>query len=372
MFLFFPMSNELLDTQTDSELRPAAPLATTFASSLAWLIIKLGDASPIASWRMLFLIEGFPSVFAAVVAWFVIPDSPQTASYLTAREKKVARLRLRHEKPRRRRTGGRGEKDSPPAETASSRPGGGVGSEPLLTRDVLAVFGDPVAWITAAMFFLANMAYSSLPVFLPTILYEMGHSALASQALAAPPYLCAFVVVLATAHLSDRAGVRAPFIAAHALASCLGYGVLALSRALHLGPGSAVRYLAVYPAAVGFFNVVVLTIAWSINNQRSESRQGGGFALLQVVGQCGPLVGTRLYPDRDAPWFEGGMRACALAMAGVVVLALVLRWHLARLNRALDREEMDRGGGVARDEEEEALVAPGRAAGGVDTFRYML
>lgn len=72
----------------------AAPLATSFASSLAWLITKLGEDGPIAPWRLLFLVEGFPSIIVAVFAWMHIPDSPGQAQYLTRREKKIAKLRL--------------------------------------------------------------------------------------------------------------------------------------------------------------------------------------------------------------------------------------------------------------------------------------
>ncbi|RYP78594.1 hypothetical protein DL769_003155 [Monosporascus sp. CRB-8-3] len=319
----------------------AAPLATSFASSLAWLILKIGEASPLAPWRLLFLLEGFPSVAVATIAWSVIPDSPDAAPYLTAREKKVARLRLRQEKPRR--------KGSSAA--ADAKAAGG-----LKSRDVLSVLVDPKAWITAAMLFLANMAYSSLPVFLPTILNEMGYSALESQGLAAPPYLLAFAAVLATARLSDRARRRTPFVVAHALASAAGYGLLALARPLGLGPG--LRYAAVYPAATGFFSVVVLVIAWSVNNQASASRRGGGFALLQLVGQCGPLVGVRLYPRRHAPFYTPGMAAMAAAMAAVALLALLLRFYLARLNRRLDEDDEEKVAGAdAGAEEAQGLSA---------------
>ncbi|KAI1848213.1 hypothetical protein JX266_005926 [Neoarthrinium moseri] len=328
----------------------AAPLATTFASSLAWLVLKIGEHVPIAPWRLLFLIEGFPSVVIGVIAWHVIPDRPQTASYLTAREKKVARLRLRHEKP---------------------QPRKGYGTQPkasgLKTKEVLSVLADPKAWTIASMFFLTNMAYSSLPVFLPTILREMGHTALESQALSAPPYLIAFITVLITAYLSDRLQTRSLFIVAHALSSALGYTVMALARPLSISP--MLRYLAVYPAATGFFNVVVLVIAWTINNQPTESRQGGGFALLQVIGQCGPLVGTRLYPKRDGPFFEPGMWACAGAMFGVAALGALLRLYLARKNRLLD--PVDHG----RDEEEaQGLVGTSQRdeLGPGHPFRFML
>lgn len=322
----------------------AAPLATTFASSLAWLILKVGETLPIAPWRVLFLLEGFPSVVIGAIAWSVIPDRPQTAPYLTEREKKVARLRLRHDKPKTRKAG--------KLERQQSN---------LKPREILSVFADPTAWIMALIFFLTNMAYSSMPVFLPTILEEMGHTAVESQALSAPPYLIAFLSILATANLSDKLKTRAPFIIGHALFSALGYSVLALARPLHIGP--LLRYLAIYPAATGFFNVVVLIISWSINNQPTESRQGGGFALLQLIGQCGPIVGTRLYPKKDQPYFEPGMWACAGAMFGVAVLTVLLRWYLARENR----KRSDTGDA----EEAQGLVggAPGRE---IVAFKYML
>lgn len=118
----------------------AAPLATTFASTLAYGIIKLGQYGPIAAWRLLFLVEGFPSVLVAVIAWRVIPDSPSTASYLTTREKKVARLRLRKE---------------------IGRPSSQTSKHGLNAKEMLATITDPKSYLTAFMFFFTNMAFSS-------------------------------------------------------------------------------------------------------------------------------------------------------------------------------------------------------------------
>ena len=72
----------------------AAPLATSFASSLAYLIVKFSRDGPISPWRTLFLVEGFPSVIVAVFAWYLIPDSPDRAAFLTRRQRMVARQRL--------------------------------------------------------------------------------------------------------------------------------------------------------------------------------------------------------------------------------------------------------------------------------------
>lgn len=322
----------------------AAPLATTFASTLAWGILQVAHLTPIAPWRLLFLIEGFPTVIAAVAAWSVIPDSPQTASYLTPRERQVARLRVGRD--------------------SSSSPASG-----FKLADLTPLLRDPVPWLIASMFFLTNMAYSSLPVFLPKIISEMGHSAVTSQALSAPPYLLSFVVVLFTAHMSDRWRVRTVPLVFHAIASATGYAILALAEPLKLPP--FLRYMAIYPAAVGFFNVVTLTVAWNINNQRSEARQGGAFAIMQFIGQCGPLVGTRLYPDRDAPYYSHGMQTCAGAMFSVAVLALILRFYMGRQNAKMDAEE-ERGIHESILGEEEEGFFGSRKKESESSFRYML
>ena len=86
----------------------AAPLAISFASSLAWVITKVGSKIPISAWRLLFLVEGFPSVIVAVFVFLYIPDNPESAKYLTRREQRVAKLRLRKEKEDSKKGTGRG------------------------------------------------------------------------------------------------------------------------------------------------------------------------------------------------------------------------------------------------------------------------
>lgn len=51
-----------------------------------------------------------------------------------------------------------------------------------------------------------------------------------------------------------------------------------------------------------------------------------------MIGQCGPLVGVRLFPKEQGPYYVPGMAICAGFMLGVAVLALGLRFYLVRLN----------------------------------------
>ncbi|KAF2688174.1 MFS general substrate transporter [Lentithecium fluviatile CBS 122367] len=301
----------------------ASPLSASFAGALAWLITKVGEKGPLSPWRLLFLIEGFPSVVVAVWAWDFVPDGPGVARWLSPRQREVAVMRLRSEKEN--------DKDDEMAEKQDRGSGHGRG---INHRQVLQALKDPKCYLTAFMFFSCNVAFSSMPVFLPTILHDMGHTSLTAQALTAPPYLFSFLTVLLTAYLSDRLRTRSTFVILHSLLATTGYATIALCG-YFLPPAQLVwlRYLALYPAAAGFFSAITIIITWTLNNQESDTGKGTGVAIMNVIGQMGPLVGTSVFPQEDGPAYVKGMAVCAGFMALVGVLAAVLRWVLIRENR---------------------------------------
>jgi MFS family permease len=313
----------------------AAPLATSFASSLAWAIVKMGDKTGIASWRLLFLIEGFPAVLVAVVCWYWLPDSPSTARWLNRRQRKIATLRLRKETDAA--SGSTGKQSSVPRH-----------KKKFQWREVLKTMLDLKSWLAAFMFFFCNVAFSSMPVFLPTIINAMGFDRLSSQGLSAPPFLFAFVVVLLTAWLSDKYKSRSVPMIFHALMAMCGYLILVIAGTTRM-QSHAVRYMAIYPICAGFFSAVTIIITWTVNNQASDEGKGTGIAVLNVVGQMGPLVGTRLYPDVEGPYYVKGMTVCAVAMGMVVVLALALRLVLSRENAKRRSKEMEGEGLMGGD-----------------------
>ncbi|KAJ5558885.1 hypothetical protein N7461_002857 [Penicillium sp. DV-2018c] len=322
----------------------AAPLATSFASSLAYLIVKFSSDGPISPWRTLFLVEGFPSVIVAVFAWYLIPDTPGRARFLSRRQRVVAQQRL---------------------EESTVDYQQSYGSQ-FNWREVLKTAADPKAYIAAIMFFSCNVAFSSMPVFLPTIIKDMGYTSLQAQALSAPPYLVAFVVVLLTAYASDRNRSRSPYLIAHTLISSLSYLTIAATGYFHthLPPwlSTFIRYACVYPAVAGFFSSITLIITWSMDNRVEKEGKGASIAILNIIGQCGPLLGTRLYPDTDGPWYIRGMATCSFFMIVVAVLAVGLRILLQRLNRAVvdSTYKIVQAGPVYRGEERDGLMGGGR------------
>jgi MFS family permease len=321
----------------------ASPLSASFAGALAYLITKVGEHGPLSPWRLLFLIEGFPSVLVAVWAWDFVPDGPGLAKWLSPRQREVAVMRLRSENE---------SDDDDEDEKYQGRQRRGR----VNFHEVLQTLKDPKCYLTALMFFSCNVAFSSMPVFLPTLIRDMGWESITAQGLSAPPYLFAFVVVLTTAYYSDRLQSRSTFIMLHSLLATLGYGTIALSGYLE-SDNTRIRYLALYPAAAGFFAAITIIITWTLNNQESDSKKGTGMAVLNIIGQMGPLVGTSIFPDEDGPYYVKGMSICAGFMLSVGVLAAVLRWVLIRENAKLRSSgsgdyagvPLEEGGSMRRD-----------------------
>ncbi|KAF1985408.1 MFS general substrate transporter [Aulographum hederae CBS 113979] len=329
----------------------AAPLANTFAGALAYGITS-GNPG-LAKWRVLFLVEGLPTIAMAGVTWFWLPDSPVKASFLNEEEKEVAVRRgvrqVGHE---------------------GARIGG------VKWEDVRAALLDAKCWFTALMYFSCNVSFSSLPVFLPTILKEMGFSSINAQGLTAPPFFLSFLLTILTTWIADRTQQRGIMVMALGIIGGVGYIMLAVSDSV------GVRYAGVFLAAAGIFPAIANILPWVLNNQGNDTRRGVGIVILNLVGQCGPLLGTRLYPSGEGPFYVKGQSICAAFMFFTTFLALGLRTLLWWENKKLDRlygtlEEQKRqreaGGaqhGVVGKEEAAASEAGEENYGPL--FRYVL
>lgn len=120
----------------------ASPLSASFAGALAYLITKVGEkAIGVNSWRLLFLLEGFPSVLVAVWAWDFIPDGPGAAKWLSPRQREVAVLRLRQ------------EREDGDDNTSDEKYEPRQKPNRVNFREVLQTLKDPKCYLTAAMFF---------------------------------------------------------------------------------------------------------------------------------------------------------------------------------------------------------------------------
>ncbi|KAL5420513.1 hypothetical protein PMIN04_006451 [Paraphaeosphaeria minitans] len=323
----------------------AAPLANTFAGALAYGITSGSPGIP--KWRVLFLVEGLPTIVMAVVAYFFLPDSPEKARFLNEEEKLVVKAR--------------GVRQA----GAATRVGG------VDWKEFGQGLADPKGWILGLMYFSCNVSFSSLPVFLPTILKEMGFSAINAQGLTAPPFFLSFLITIITPYIADRTQQRGIMLVILTIIGGTGYVILAAAKSV------AARYFGVFLAAAGIFPAIANILPWVLNNQGSDTRRGAGIILLNVIGQCGPLLGTRMYPTNEGPFYVKGQSVCAAFMFFTTFLVIVLRMLLVWENKKLDGKY-----GTLAQQKQAMEEAAGRAGGEVKNevavenygplFRYVL
>lgn len=287
-------------------------LANAYGGALGYAITQI--KSHIEPWRILFLIEGLPTFIMAAVAWFGFPDDIESAGFLTDREKRVVKQMVSRN------------------QTADVENHTG-----LRVRDFLAAFQDWRSYLTGLMYFGCNVSFASLPLFVPTIISEIGSfSRLQANGLSAPPYLLTFILILIFSFISDRVRMRGPFVCFFSIVAAIGFLLLATTEA------AAPRYLGVYLAITIFISVAIL-IPWVSNTHNTESKRAGGFAIFATFGQAGPLVGTNIFPSREAPYYRKGSWVSFAFCLLVAVGSAIFSFLLYRENRRLDKAQLDEG-----------------------------
>jgi len=212
-----------------------------------------------------------------------------------------------------------------------------AGDNSLKLRQLLAGFADLRSYIPAAIYFSINVSYASLPLFVPTIISELGiFSVIQSQGLSSPPYVLAFIVILGMTWLSDRVQLRGPLVSVCAVVAAVGFLLLAVCTS------PVARYVGVFLAVV-IFTCVPLTLGWVSNIHASESKRAGGYVVLSTIGQCGPVLGTNIFPAREKPFYRKGMWISFAMCLVVAVLAAVLDLWLTYDNRKMDKQDREEG-----------------------------
>ncbi|MBF6547533.1 MFS transporter [Nocardia brasiliensis] len=293
----------------------AVPVSTALGSTLSSLIIQYGHGVfGLSGWRFMFLVEGLPAIFLAVVTWFYLTDSPAQARWLTRDERQWLSSELAAE------------------QAAVEKQEHWTLRKALTDSRVLGlalVYGGIVYGLYALGFFL------------PTIIngfqeqYGTHYSVVQRGLINAVPYVIGAVVMVLWSRHGDRTGERAWHVALPALV-----GGLAIPVALYLGnPFAAMA--AVTVCAVGV--LAALPTFWALPSTfLSGAAAAAGIALINSIGNISGFAAPYITgwlkdwtgTQRAGLWVVG---ACMIASA-VGVLYLWKR-ILARTRSAVESKQ---------------------------------
>ncbi|KDN42314.1 hypothetical protein RSAG8_06805, partial [Rhizoctonia solani AG-8 WAC10335] len=198
-----------------------APLASAFGGLVAYGVQHI--RSRIATWRILFLIEGLPTRIVGLLAFSGLPSRPETTKRLNEKERKLALSRLRRE----------------------VAPEG----NDINWKHVITSLTDYKARMVCLIYQSLSVALASIS-FLPSIARSLGYTDAKAQIMTVPPYACACIVMIIAAKTSDRLNIRGPFVAAALVLSGVGYTILLKVPTA----ATKVRYAAIILAVTGTYS----------------------------------------------------------------------------------------------------------------------
>lgn len=259
----------------------ASAVSGSTGGLLAYAIGFMDGIRGYSAWRWLMILEGIPTIFFGVVAFFVLANDPQSAKYLTDREKELCKLRWKLDGTS---LGLEGDKDK------------------IDWQQCIEGWKDWKVWTIAIAQHGVTVMLYGYSTFLPTIINALGYSGIHTQLLTIPCYACGAVVYLVTAFFSDRVGQRGPFAVAGCLTACIGYAIL-------LGTpryGAGAQYAGCVIVAAGLYVAVGIPISWMPNNLPSHFKRAASQGTSMVVGNCAGIYAAFLYRTKDSPEYKLG------------------------------------------------------------------
>ncbi|WP_321931078.1 MFS transporter [Paraburkholderia guartelaensis] len=256
------------------------PLAGLITAPLSGFVLAAYD------WRHLFYCTSALSLLFLGVWLLFADDGPETARWVSPREKAYILDALRTEHERKAAAG---------APTVTS---------------LAALLRTPTIWLLIAINFCYQAGIYGYTMWLPTLLKDLTHTGMGKVGLLAMiPYLAMVIGMFATSYLSDRSGKRRLFV----LLPLVGFaGCLALSVLTH----ATMAISFVFLIGCGFFLQAAAGVFWAIPPKLcSVEAAGSARGLINALGNLGGFCG---------PYAVGVLTQHVSSAAGVYSLAVVL------------------------------------------------
>ncbi|KAJ7630906.1 major facilitator superfamily domain-containing protein [Roridomyces roridus] len=302
----------------------AASIAGAFSGLIAFGVFHI-NSPHYHSWQFLFWIEGGGTILFATFAFFWLPRAPATWSFLTERQKEIARARILN--------------DSLVE----------IGEATNIV-DAFRPFKSPLYWV----WMLISVPLASVNNFLPQIIASFQYSTVKTNLFTVAPNVVGTVALLVLTFSSDYFRERT-----------IRELTLFLSGAIDTLKHLHVAYFACFMITMGAFAPSVLVASWYSNNTNQESRRAVVAAVMVAFANSAGLISTNVFRAQDAPKYAPAL-ATSAAFGGLCLILVAgtgiwMRWENAKRNRV-------QGVNLTSADVPTSVLAEGPAS---PSFRYM-
>ncbi len=261
-------------------------LAGVIGSPISGALLGLNGVGGLAGWQWLFLVEAIPAVLMGLVVWWLLPNGPKQARWLSAAESEWIQSRL-------------------DAEAALA------GQQKHLS--VKAVFSNGRVWLFCLLYLLMNIGGYGYEMWLPSIIKGFsGQSDAVVGFINAIPYFAAGVAMLLVARFSDRTGERRRVVAVAAFTAAAGFALSAYVKNPYLAMGALTLAFIGIKSTIAPFWAMTTTFL-------GGTAAAAGIALINSVGNLGGYIGPHLVgviKDRT------GSQVVALLLLGAALFCM--------------------------------------------------
>ncbi|KAJ7781840.1 major facilitator superfamily domain-containing protein [Mycena maculata] len=280
----------------------AATVAGAFGGLLAFAIEKMEGIAGLHGWQWIFCLEGIATVLVAFASYFYMYDYPETASFLTDKERAQIVHMLKE--------------DAQDLATHYDR------------KFVWQAMRDYQSYVQIGISIGLLIAVYAIALFTPTIVQELGFTAAHAQLLTIPPFVCGCIATIAVGYFSDKYKLRGPFIIGSSLVALVGYIVLYTQKA----PGAA--YAGAVLAAIGVFPTIPVSLAWAASMAGGDTRRGVVIAMVTGFSNLGGLCSSFIYIT--PPYFHIGHGTIMGWLSLTIILSCFAMWDYNRINKKRD------------------------------------
>ena len=263
-------------------------------------------------WRWVLLIVGIPAALTGFVVPFVLPNSPQTAKFLTEQDKRNLVL-LRE------------------AEIGQTK-----SAQELHKSDVVAGAKDWTTYAFCVCQYCSNSMLYSFSVFLPTIIRQIGTwSTPQVQALTIPVYSLGAITYVVMGRTSDVLQIRGPFPIGATLTALVGYALLIANRS------AGVSFAGCFFVAMGCYTAVGMPLAWLTSNNPRYGKRAFASGMQLTVGNSAGVAAPFIFSNASAPTYYPGYGATMglLCISTTLFTTLHFYWRRQNKRRAAGKED---------------------------------